>query len=250
MRVRGRRLLLTGLAAVLLAGCAEPVTGLRTDLGLSFLTFQFDRVAVGGVAFSGETDPGREARYATLLGTRLAQKRERLTVVSADYVRGKVGAQAYRELLAEYRRDGALGKARLAELREKIGVARYVVFARIDGDESYDIRLSRAETEKNGKPIPDRERVTRRTNRSVVVSLRVYDLEKGRGVWSGSIAREGRSEVEYVKHVNEGLVTLVEHGAAPPENEVLIPEPGAPRPEVEGLIGDAFTIFADSLPKS
>jgi len=131
--------------------------------------------------------------YSDILRQQFAKQRKELNIVPSRKLVSKLGRKEYDRLLSEHRETGLLSSSSLGAVRSKFKDVRYVVFARIEKNETERNIKTRDiyETKKtpNGKKIKLRKGsdITYYSTRKASVSLHVYDLDMGKSVWGGSV---------------------------------------------------------------
>jgi hypothetical protein len=179
--------------AALLAACTTPIRGLDHDPSFTPASIDASGLAVGGVvAARRPLDPGRRASYADLLRTALRAERPNLTILTADAVVSALGENDYEVMLRQYRELGAPSAATLSLLSKRLERARYLVLARIDRNETNRWTAEEAIDDSKGKRIGTKTHY--RHGRTVSVSLRIFDLDDGSSVWSGSVEKAAWNE--------------------------------------------------------
>ena len=137
-----------------------------------------------------ETD---QSRFAEALYRKIVDCRGEFEVVSAGTVRHRLGAEAYADMLEEYRLAAELSAERLVALRDIESIARYLVLARIEGNE-----VAHNTSSVDGHGGDDGYRIhSISTSRVATVSMRIYDLSTGMSIWSGA-TNEGRNNSKEV----------------------------------------------------
>jgi hypothetical protein len=179
--------------AALLAACTTPIRGLDHDPSFHPGSIDASGLAVGGVvAARRPLDAGRRASYADLLRSALRAERPNLTVLTADAVVSALGEDDYEAMLRQYRELGAPSPAPLRTLSQRLERARYLVLARIDRNETSRWTTDEAIESSKGKRIGTKTHY--RHGRTVGVSLRIFDLDDGATVWSGSVEKSAWNE--------------------------------------------------------
>lgn len=255
--------------ALLASACATPMRGLEQSPAFTPAALS-GGMAVGGVVSASQPlDPGLGMSYADLLRTAFREERPDLTLLRADAVANALGEDGYREMLREYRELGSPSRARLRTLGQRLEVARYLILARIDRDQTR--RWTTDEPLKNSKGREIGTKIHYRNGRAVGVSLRIVDLESGETVWSGRVEKDAYEEnvVEERNprpprdqgHQSIGkdmrdaalaglavgvLDALVGDGAGDPPPAATDPYPDPPA--TAGLLEQAFRGSAENLP--
>jgi hypothetical protein len=186
-----RRLALT--AGLLLAACTTPIRGLDHDPSFNSASVGASGLAIGGVvAARHPLDPAQRASYSDMLRTALRAERPSLTILTADAVASALGESGYDEMLREYRELGAPSAASLGTLSKRLDHARYLVLARIDRSQTSRWTTDEAIENSKGKRIGTKTHY--RHGRTVAVSMRIFDLDNGATVWSGSVEKSSWNE--------------------------------------------------------
>jgi hypothetical protein len=184
---------LVSAAALLLAACTTPIRGLDHDPSFNPVSIDASGLAMGGVVSARRPlDPAQRASYSDLLRTALRTERPSLTILTADAVASALGENGYDEMLREYRELGAPSAASLGTLSKRLDHARYLVLARIDRSETSRWTTDEAIENSKGKRIGTKTHY--RHGRSVDVSMRIFDLDGGATVWSGSVEKSSWNE--------------------------------------------------------
>jgi len=184
---------LTMAAALVVAACTTPIRGLDHDPSFNPISIDASGLAVGGVISARRPlEPGQRASYSDLLRTALRAERPSLTILTADAVANALGENGYDEMLREYRELGAPSAASLHTLSQRLGHSRYLVLARIDRNETSRWTTDEAIDNSKGKRIGTKTHY--RHGRTVNVSMRIFDLDNGATVWSGSVEKSSWNE--------------------------------------------------------
>jgi len=194
----------------LLSACTTPVIGLLKDPGFTYPAILSGHMAIGGVTSSLEPlDSWERSLYGRILLDRLQKKRQDYSVLSSERVARAMGVDAHNEMLDQYRESGAVPDVFLKKIDQNIKDARYVIFARIEGDDverniEEEIERFVTKRDKDGKPLEETSRVKEKyvTTRTVSVSFAVYDLESDTPAWSGVII-EGASRTNVYSDSND-----------------------------------------------
>jgi hypothetical protein len=180
-------------AALMVAACTTPIRGLDHDPSFNPISIDASGLAVGGVISARRPlEPAQRASYSDLLRTALRAERPSLTILTADAVANALGENGYDEMLREYRELGAPSAASLHTLSQRLDHSRYLVLARIDRNETNRWTTDEAIDNSKGKRIGTKTHY--RHGRTVNVSMRIFDLDNGATVWSGSVEKSSWNE--------------------------------------------------------
>lgn len=234
-------------ASSLTIGCATKALGVKADSSFTFSAITDGKMAVGGVVSLSASSEGDETSFANLLRTQLLEQREQYTVNPAGAVANKVGNDEYKKMLDNYRNNGALSDAEIKTLGSKLQGTRYVIFSRIESDDTTRNRSENVTKDKNGKTTG--RKIKSETKRDVMASFNVYDLSKGTSAWSGTMKTSDKKNKTYdVSSLDTivDLVSVVKNGQAKSSDDKYpFPEP----PALNDLLSDIFKGFAKELPK-
>ena len=235
------------LVSALFTGCATKALGVKADSSFTFSAITDGKMAVGGVVSLSTSNDGDETSFANLLRTQLLEYREKYTVNPAGAVANKVGNDEYKKILDNYRNNGVLSDAEIKTIGSKLQGTRYVIFARIESDDTTRNRSENLTKDKNGKVVS--RKINAETKRDVMASFNVYDLNKGVPAWSGTMKTSDKKSKSYdVSGVDTiiDIVNVVKNGQAKSASDKYpFPEP-AP---INDLLADIFKGFAKELPK-
>jgi hypothetical protein len=106
--------------AVLLAGCATRIAGLRHSPTFTYPSVISGKMAVGGVVSAVENlDEGRRSALAGVLRTALIEERKEYNILPVGSVMNRMGSQ-YAVLLSEMKSTGSLSDKSLQALKNKM----------------------------------------------------------------------------------------------------------------------------------
>ncbi len=249
------------LAALLLGGCATPVSGLRHDP-----SFDWPALARGGIAVVGITSllsplaEGEESLYRDTLSRALRDHAPELRVVQPAAAGERLDEATRARLLDAFRRHADLERGQIATLADSLATtARYAVLARLESDSVHQQRSDSeqeltapiAGDDKRHRPTGEVEVVLELyARRSGSVALQVYDLERRQSVWSGAISQNVTRRNEYRRrylrhrpHLRLFADLLMEEIVAE-RADAAYPTP----PDTLALINALFSGFTDNLP--
>ncbi len=179
---------------MLATSCATKIAGLTHDPSFTYDTIVSSKIMVGGVAsIVNNISATTTIAYSDILRSQFTKQRKELNVVSSRKLVSKLGRKKYDRLMSEHRETGALSSSSLGVVRSKFKGVRYVIFARIEKNETERNIKTRDiyETKKmpNGKKIKVKKGydITYYSRRKASVSLYIYDLDMGKSVWGGSV---------------------------------------------------------------
>ena len=178
-------------------GCGGPkVTHLETAPSFTYEAASSATFMVGGVtaAVGDENYRAMVRRVLPLeLAVQIRQEREGLEVLESQRLQEALGEQRYTSLLDSYEETGLLDTAGVVDLYSAArGVAGYIVFARVTRDV-----VNRSKSE-------DSVEVKYTTERSMEISIQVYDTESRRLAWSGDVSDSDHNTE--VKEISSGEV--------------------------------------------
>lgn len=233
------RVLLLTLCVTVAGGCGTKVIGLRSDPSFTYQTLSSGGITVGGVtSLVGADDLATQQQMANQLRVSILKERSDIAVQPGAELLRALGEEAYDDLLWSYRLSGEIAETWLEQLwLAAAGDVRYVIFARIERDETVRDRVV-------ARDSSDVEVTTFNISRSVGISFLVYDLTlaNGASVWSGSIDKtEKKSRV----HRERGDIFTSVVEAVLGLNKSGYPSP----PEFSKLSREVFEGFADNLPE-
>ena len=238
--------------------CTTSVKGVKKSKD-----FKYEDIVVGGMAIGGvfsnfeELTPKLKNRNATNLLLSIQQEREDYPLTSMPEVRDALGVDNYEKYLDEYATDGILSKATLGKLKSGLEV-RFLAVVRIENDDIEKPSWEKRATRKNKSGnIIEKEGILVTVHRTIIVTARVYDLQKGKSVWSGQVKSWGSEAKKYpFKRSSDidALIALVNavqgKGAKSKEEKTFAEDYPPPRPPaLHKLLPNAFETFADELPE-
>ncbi len=229
--------LLTALGA-----CVRPqIFGLRHDGAFTYRSLDSGGIAVGGVTWiigDAAPSPATRAQFESLLTTSLKEVYPHLAVVSAGAVAAAIGDSLHGELLEGYRRTGELDSAALHEIRARLPQSRYVVFARIEGDNSDSLETVTQDSSQKRSKV---EQVVLARSRTLTAGFHVHDGLLVRAVWTAQIMKSDTTSNTYIEPRGfvASLVTAVIRGSH------KYPTP----PTQTRVLRLLFEDFAESLPQ-
>ncbi|MDH5752618.1 MAG: hypothetical protein OEZ59_09405 [Deltaproteobacteria bacterium] len=190
-------LLLSGAVLYALGGCSN-LKGFTADPGFTAEVVRGEEMALLGVVTGFQKLTMEESQeYAALMQKLIAEKRPQYKLLALEKVRESVGPGKFDELTALYVTDGMFLKPSLDVFRQSIQ-ARYLAIVRVEQDETGVPQWVR-----QGWETDPEERAKWGTivnvwvDRSVLVSLRIYDLKQPRQVWYAQADTWGREEKPY-----------------------------------------------------
>ncbi len=240
------KLLVLALAMLSLVSCATRVKGLQKSDSFTFANVQSGKIIAGGVVHSTEDWKNKtKINYSNRMKTQILDEREEFKVSNAGILVKKIGKKGYAKVISEFENDGALSEKSLSLLSSKIKGRRYVVFAKVEGDEVMKDRTNNEKTDSNGKKT-GRTVIETKTTRKVDVNFTVIDLVDKNVAWSGMISKSKYKSLKYEKE--NGLVSLVKAIAGSDETtNDKYPYPKAPK--LSMVLDMAFEGFAENLPE-
>jgi hypothetical protein len=256
-------------ALVLLYSCGPKVTQLKADPSFNYGNLTTGRIGIGGVTSLVETyevPTIMREELSRLLQLCIMDKREDLEVQPAGTISLAMGEVRYHDILDRYSKAKELRPKVLSEIDSLTQDAvRYLVFARIEEDV--------IERDRSGEHEENYTEVTCTTTRSVMVSFKIYDLQKRSCAWSGLVSgdisneniflieKEGVEEeyIEEKEEEEEGLslwgcciagfivfLDILSSGEEDDSEEPLeYPEP----PALQNVLKKVFWGFAETLPR-
>lgn len=245
-----RSVLVGAAVAVFVAGCATQVAGLKKSPTFTYPSIAKGKMAVGGVASaSGTMDEGKRSSYANLLRTALMEERKEYNIAPVGVVINKLGSQ-YNTVINELQTTGSLSDKSVALLKAKVPDVRYVSFARIENDEVNSDRNERSETDKDGKTIPNSQKVITTSQRAVTASLNIYDLQTGEVVWTGSVTKSLSNSHQFDKEKENDLVSVIkaikgDNISTSVDQKYPFPTP----PDSSKVLSRVFVGFGENLPE-
>jgi hypothetical protein len=230
------------LLLAVLGACARPqVFGLRHDRAFTYQSLDSGSIAVGGVTWiigDAAPSPPMRAQFESLLATSLKEVYPHLAVVSAGAVVTAIGDSLHGALLEGYRRVGELDSAALHEVSARLPKSRYVVFARIEGDNTDSAETVTQDSAEKKLKV---ERIVLSRSRTITVEFHVHDGLLVRSVWTGQLMKSDTTSKTYIEPRGfvASLVTAIVRGSH------KYPSPPT-RMKVLRLL---FEDFAESLPQ-
>lgn len=192
------------LVFLLTISCAAKITRLYHDESFTYQSIVSSKIAVGSVtSIVNDLTAEREKKYSSLLAARLKAVRKDFSFSKEEDILKALGDDERKKIVDEYKNSGELSGSSIEILKNRISVARYLVFARIE-DNDYWGRLTRSSIYDyedsyypGGRPV----RVfvgldsRYRTYRGMTVSMRVYDINAGKLAWGGTLT-------DYMRNMN------------------------------------------------
>jgi len=231
---------LAAVMALVMAGCSSGKELARLDPSLRASDLRQGKVAVLGVVKLEEADQIRPPLLAMLEKT-FREERPDVPMIPADSVRSILGAGRDQRLLLGYEYHGMLDDA-LEEIADSLrGIARFILVARVDRDET------RNRTSNRGVALTDTTSAAHVlyemgvTERHARVTVQLYDLS--RRALAVSARYKGSAEREHPMLSALGRVSILPKGGVAPE------ERGYPEaPELATALRGPFQTFARALP--
>lgn len=248
MRLQVSSILLVA-AALSFSSCATRIQGLTKSADFTYPNVKSGKLVVGGVtSVNGDVDYRKGMSLSNALKTQIVEEREDLSVTHAGMVAKSLGKEAYASILSSIENEGSLSSAQVEMLSAKIQGRRFLVFSKIENDQTNQNRRQIDKTDSNGNATGESEMVSS-TSRSVDVSFLVYDLMKKEIAWSGTVNKRDTKESKFSVKKDSGLVSLVKaiKGTEERSTEDLYPYPEAPGQQP--LLVRAFRGFAENLPE-
>ncbi len=235
---------------LLVTGCATKIAGLKASPTFTHSAIESGKFAVGGVVSAHSTlDEGRRSSLAGLLRTAILEERKDYNVIPAGTLMNRLGSQ-YAVLASEIQSAGELSEKSLQNLKNKASGIRYVAFARIENDDVSNDRNETASTDRDGKLIPGSEKVVTRAERTVSVSLHIYDLKSSEVAWGGTVTKSLSATQQFEKEKELGLVSVIKAIKGDGANQSIdqkYPFPTAP--DSQKVLARVFAGFAENLPE-
>lgn len=244
-----KQLLIVPIIAALFVSCATKVKGLQKSESFTFENVKNGKMIAGGVVHSiDDWKYKSKISYANKLKTEIMEEREMLKVTDAGFLAKKIGKKAYAQALKELEEDGMLSENSIINMRKKVKGRRYVVFARVESDDTSQDRRHYDETDSQGNST-GRSLVDATTNRKMDVVFSVLDLTEGNTVWNGTITKSNQNKQTYTVKKDSGLVSIIKavKGTEERSSEEMYPFPKAPR--ADRILSMAFKGFAENLPE-
>lgn len=186
------------VACLVLAGCATRVRVADEDPDLATALSARPMIALGGVTVApvvGATlAPADDQDAAGAMHRAFLTGRPDLVPWSTTVVAEQLGAERWQDLRAEYGRLGRLRSDQLQSLLDWLEDCRFLAVARLLDD------TIRSRTLDPVGPVADDDHrspwlMSVSTERSVTVSLEIFDLTRGRSVWKAEA--RARDAVRY-----------------------------------------------------
>ena len=247
------RLLIIGafVSALGLAGCATKVTGLKQSESFQYQNVLNGKIAVGGVVSAiDELKTKQQMTYGNILKRQILEERKDFNVASPGLVRRKVGKTAYKNMLVELQDNGSLSPNTIANLKEKVPGKRYIVFARIESNDTDKNRQQIEKTDKEGNGT-GAYRITTSARRTIIAQMQIVDLLEKNLAWSGSVTKTLSNASNFDKRRESGIVSLVKAIKGDGENadklDKMYPYPALPK--TKAVLAKVFNGFAENLPE-
>ncbi len=237
-------LVIIGLA---INNCKATLRGAYIHDSFTYTNVAKNRFLIGDVFFNDSLNfTGDSNRYARLLKEITIE--EGYKVLPSALYKKKIN-QKYRKQIEENLKLGlGLDKKHFKALKRKLTQAKYLVFSVIDFEELTQSRRERVEAD------GETSGYISTSSRKMESSLRVYDIQQGILVYSGSSVSTKSKDTEYSIEEKEGLLSdiasLVRAAKGVKEEtgpNVLYPYPEYPTRN--SVLKEIFSIFAKSLPE-
>lgn len=179
------RLLLLAVACVLCVACASSV-GQMVGVGkFNSELLNEGGIVIGGVSAKSSLTLQQRVDYAELLQQVIQQSVPELAIVSPRAVYKSLGQNLYIQMLDSYKFHETGSTAFMNLIHERFPDTRYVVYARIEGDE----------VEHQKEKFTDGRGYALETIRGFTVSLRVFDLHARQlQVWAAGLQQVEKTE--------------------------------------------------------
>lgn len=237
------------LSTILLTSCATKVHGLQKSPSFNYTNVVSGSLVIGGVAHTNSKwNNKKQISVANQFKTEIIEERRDIRVDNAGYFIKRVGLGLYRETMREIAEQGVLSDNTLTILSQTIADRRYVVFARIENDQTTNGRDEKELEDSEGKKTGERK-LTTYTNRSMDINFIVYDLMSKQQSWNGIIKKQLRNDLEYTikKDTNLKVVIDLFTGKASQSMDKKYPYPKVPSDTY--VLAKAFQGFAENLPE-
>ena len=251
----GKRLASGGLLLLILTlpwalgGCGPSVQGLVHDPSFVYPALAQGGITAGGVVSLQETlSSEQQALYGSFMRDGFVDQRQDLTIAPMDSVVEALGLARYKSMLEGFTLMGSLAPETLGRLADSYNRTRYIAFARVEGDRLSQDRRRNESTNSLGLP---EEVVTSVSTRTTTMTLKVYDLQQEREVWSGSITFSGHNSLEYRRlgtGYSQVLGLINEVAQMFQTDDEAFPYPDYPL--IEDNLLNLFAQFGYSLPQA
>jgi len=256
---RARQWTVILLVTVLGTGCASKVRRTETDQAFPHDFARVGRVALGGVVPATTLDAvfapddaqdADDALYRAFLAAR-----PDLVIWSAPATSERAGADTLGTVATEYARYGRLRADQLAPLRVPLAENRFLVLARLTSDaiSSHSVNQDQADPEARAEGLPEHSSAwpsTVTTERTVEVSLDVFDLATGGHAWHGEVRTRDRERYEYRDELEQDGAAYLQERLAAADAPHLLARRGdyLKAPDLVDLIEQALTELVGRLP--
>ncbi|MDH5717555.1 MAG: hypothetical protein OEZ22_07935 [Spirochaetia bacterium] len=231
------------LVSVIFGGCGASMKGVRVDKSFTYQSVVSSQMVVGGVtSVISDIQLDESNMLSNLLKTYFLERRENYKLMPTGVVSNKLGEKPYKDLLEEYKNNGALSEKSINVLREKTNGVKYIAFVRIESD---DITKSRNEI----KVKKSADQMESKVTRSVSVSMTIYDINSNIIAWSGTGSTSKTNTSKYDIETDNALVALVKVAAGTKEKSIDEKYPFPQEPNLKDVLERIFDTFADNMPE-
>ncbi len=246
---------LTLLSLLAGAACATKIDGLRSDPSFTAVALR-DKTLVMAVVDAVDKPLSLETSLAFTQEMRIGflDQRPWLSTLDGGALRSAIGEGAYERLRTAWRPGASVGKDELDLIRDALPEAGYATFARIEENRLRSWRdrqtLHETRTLDDGSTVTvdTGYEVTATVERTMTVSLSIYDLTAGGEVWGGRVTKRLSETRVFHRRVAPGMGIVVDlMSMMPPTGEDRFYPFPAP-PDERRLLRSIFSGFAEHLP--
>lgn len=236
------------ISAALLSACATKVEGLFVKDDFKAPQIQRGGMVAGGVvAELGKFDLLQSNNYSNAMLAAIQAEREYIKMSPASVFINAAGKDQYAKIMNAYA-VADLDEPTLGRIASKLKGARYLALAKIDANNT---KLTEKETDprevknKNGEITREPGKVSKVHERTLLVTMTIYDLQTRSVAFSGQVKKTKEDRREYEKTLATTIISVL-NAAQRRSQEEIYPTPEAP--QTRDVLQSVFAGFGQNLP--